>query len=398
MIRARKLLTGLGCVLACQAFLPAWAVSAPAPAAKTKPYVQWSAIEEPATNQLHQPLVVKDKVVLGTDNGELRAYRISDGKLDWKYESGHRIFDQPSSDGERIFFAHDGSLIAVTADTGVKVWDFALAGSSSGPTYASHEKRLVYTADCNGKLYALDAKTGAKRWDSDFLADAPPDPPGFDGGRARIDGTKARPSALASDGDGVFLSVFDQCRVIAFDATTGKRRWAFQTRGWSYGPAVVTATSVLVGSQDRRLYCLDKKTGEQVWKFASNGLVQSAGSIDKRFVYFASLNGRLYCLNLADGKLQWRMDVDPAPSDGRRRINSEPFLHDGVLHFTAGGGWVYAIDAADGTPRWKLQPYEKSESYCRPVTDGKSYFVVTEHGRDQVPPAGVTSLLRISVK
>ena len=146
----------------------------------------------------------------------------------------------------------------------------------------------------------------------------------------------------------MFLSVFDQCRVVAFAAATGKRAWAFQTRGWVYGAAVATPAHVFVGSQDKHFYCVDKKTGKQVWKFVTKGRVESGGAVDDRYVYFGSCDGGLYCLGQADGKERWRFDTDrtrteaecdllgagPAPG---RRSTSPP-----------GEGQFYAVAADTG--------------------------------------------------
>src|SRR2546428_763612 len=123
---------------------------------------------------------------------------------------------------------------------------------------------MVYVGGNDGNVYAVDAKTGKERWKSDFIADAPPDRPEYPGDKARIQNTLARPSALASDGESLFLSVFDQSRVVAINATTGKRLWSFQTGGWTGGTVVATSKHVFVGSQDGFFYCLDKKTGKQV--------------------------------------------------------------------------------------------------------------------------------------
>ena len=43
-------------------------------------------------NDPHDPLVVQDKVIVGTDQGDLRAYRCMDGKSVWVHRHGARIF------------------------------------------------------------------------------------------------------------------------------------------------------------------------------------------------------------------------------------------------------------------------------------------------------------------
>lgn len=190
------------------------------------------------------------------------AYRCDDGNGSWVHEHGTRIYHRPSSDGQRIYFSSAKGLTAVMVEGGAESWrcDFA---SCDGPTFALSNKEMVVVGGNDGVLYAFDAKTGKQMWTSDFIADAPPDPPNFSGERARMTNTKARPSALASDGETLFLSVFDQCRVIAVNATNGKRLWSFQTGGWVHGSAVANEKHVFFGSQDNAFYCLDKRTGKR---------------------------------------------------------------------------------------------------------------------------------------
>lgn len=281
----------------------------------------------------------------------------------------------------------------MTAGTGTKEWSFDLA-CCDGPMIVLSEKGMVYVGGHDGNVYAVDAKTGEKRWEADFIRDAPPNPADFPGDRARLPGTSARPSALASDGEALFLSVFDQSRIVAINATTGKRLWSFQTQGWVYGAAVATATHVFVGSQDKAFYCLDKKTGKQVWKYETKGRIESGGAVDKTFVYFGSCDGSVYCLRQSDGKERWHFATDPELDGRQSAIYSVPILRRGNVYFAAGEGQMYAIDGNTGKLKWKIRPSEQSEMYCDLATDGMLFFLVTRtrnrgHGEKSLVAVGV---------
>lgn len=268
-------------------FLTPWLAAAPLPVQKEEPRVAWSVIADQPADAMNSPLVVNDLVVVGTDRGALRAFRAETGKEVWTHHLGKRIYHRPATDGERVFFTGGKEITTVTADAGKKIWSFALTHNDA-PVLALRKKGLVFTADHDGALHALDAKTGAEKWSADFATDAPKDPPGFTGDQARFTGTKARPSSLMCDGESIFLSVFDQCRVVAFSAATGDRRWAFQTEGWILGKAVSTQTHLFIGSQDKNFYAVNKKTGKQAWKFATKARVESGGAVDDTYVYFGS--------------------------------------------------------------------------------------------------------------
>jgi outer membrane protein assembly factor BamB len=371
-------------------------VAAPVPKRRelTTPFVNWTAKDEFISNGPNDPLVIKDLVVVGTDKGEVRAYRCKNGALVWTHQHGHRIFHRPCSEGKRVYFTSASGLTALAIDGGTKEWSFDLA-CCDGPTVVLGEKGMVYVGGNDGKVYALDARNGEKRWESDFIADAPADPPDFPGGRARIQGTAARPTALASDGDSLFLSVFDQSRLVAIDAATGKRLWSFQTGGWVYGAAVATATHVFVGSQDKAFYCLDKKTGKQVWKYETKGRIESGGAVDKSSVYFASCDGSVYCLKQSDATERWQFATDCEPDGRISAIYSVPLLRGGNVYFAAGEGQMYAVDQNTGKLKWKIRPSEQSETYCDLATDGSHFFLVT---RPRHQGRGEMSLVAIGVK
>ncbi|MCE9528364.1 MAG: PQQ-binding-like beta-propeller repeat protein [Planctomycetales bacterium] len=354
---------------------------------------RWTQIDDFNANDPHDAIVVEDKVIVGTDQGQLRAYRCEDGKSIWVHHHGARIFHSPCSDGQRIYFSSAKGVTAVKAEDGSEVWSFGLA-SCDGPTFVLSKQGTVFVGGNDGNLYALEAKTGKQTWASDFIADAPPDPPDFSGERARVAKTKARPSALASDGETLFLSVFDQCRIVAVSAADGKRLWSFQARGWVYGSAVATQKHVFFGSKDETFYCLDKQTGKKVWSHKTKGRIESGGAVDGKFVYFGSCDGGLYCLNQSDGKERWRFATDQR--DGHNSaIYSVPLLHKGGVYFAAGEGQAYAVNQDTGELKWKLRPSKGSELYCSPATDGKRFFLVT---RAQDKEHGEPSLVAIGLK
>ncbi len=349
------------------------------------PFVQWAIASDFASNDPNDPLFIKDIVVVGTDKGELRAYRNSDGKLAWVHQHGKRIFHTACSDGERVYFSSESGLTTVSIKDGSKLWSFARA-CCDGPTLVLADRGLVYVGGEDGNLYALESKTGKQRWTSDFISDAPADPPGFVGNKARLQNTKARPTALASDGKTLYLSVFDQSRVVAVRADNGQRVWSFQSKGWIYGSALATDKHVFFGSQDDCFYCVDKQSGKEIWRYRTKSRIESGGVVDKKNVYFGSCDGGLYCLNQSDGKLQWRFATD-LQSDGRRSaIYSVPILRRGGVCFAAGEGQAYSVDCTTGKLNWKIRPSDGSQMYCSPATDGSRLFLVTrtaEKGRGE---------------
>lgn len=362
-----------------------------------KALVKWTITKDFISNEPHDPIVVLGKVIVGTERGQLRAYRSKDGYSIWVHEHGSRIYYRPCSDSQRIYYSSAKGLTAVKVEDGTEVWKFGFADQGrdvGGPSLVHAKHGMVFVGGTDGNLYALDARTGKQLWVSDFIADAPPDRPNFPGERARISNTKARPHALASDGATLFLSVFDQSRIVAVNAADGKRLWSFQAGGWVGGSAVATENHVFFGSQDRSFYCLDKRTGKKIWSHLTKGRIDSGGSVDDKYVYFGSSDGGLYCLNQSDGEIRRRFATDQ--KDGRSSaIYSVPVLHQNGVYFVAGEGQAYAVNKDTGHLKWKIRPSMGSEMYCSPAMDGATFFVVT---RASGQFSGQASLVAIRLK
>jgi len=119
-------------------------------------------------------------------------------------------------------------------------------------------------------------------------------------------------------------------------------------------------------SADDKVYCLNASTGEPRWSFFAGGPVRLAPSVFKGRVYVGSDDGWVYCLGSRDGVLIWKARAAP---DSRqvigngRMISAWPvrtgvLVEDGTAYFGAGlfpneGVYVWALNARDGSVRWK---------------------------------------------
>jgi outer membrane protein assembly factor BamB len=97
--------------------------------------------------------------------------------------------------------------------------------------------------------------------------------------QTKLNGTLCAPTIA---GGKVFVASEDTHQVIALDAATGKRAWAFTTGGRVDSPPTVWQGCVLFGSRGGRVYCLRATDGELVWQF-------NAAPDDRRIVAFGQL-------------------------------------------------------------------------------------------------------------
>ena len=103
----------------------------------------------------------------------------------------------------------------------------------------------AYIGGDDGIMYALDSKTGKKKW-------------------ARKASGKIISSPVM-DKKGMIYVGNDEGKVFAFDSKTGAKRWEFQTNGRIDGsPAVSDDGIVYVGSLDKKVYALDTNKIEKL--------------------------------------------------------------------------------------------------------------------------------------
>jgi outer membrane protein assembly factor BamB len=180
-------------------------------------------------------------------------------------------------------------------------------------------------------------------------------------------------------------------RVQAFDAGTGKWRWAHRT-----GPdAFVTAVGggwVVVAPQYGPLIGLDLATGEERWRFElAEGQGPESGTIagDTLFVgtSFPSEGAVdppvVYALELASGRQRWQAVLDPgtdlqwaAPVVDRGQVLvADTLSHQG----SAPTSHLHALDAGTGRRRWKADLHASEQGFFAepPVVAGNLAYVAS---------------------
>lgn len=136
----------------------------------------------------------------------------------------------------------------------------------------------------------------------------------------------------------------------------------------TYEPVVLGDTMFVPSMVNDSVTALDTATGNERWRFFSEGPVRFAPVASEGKVYFVSDDGYLYCLNAADGSLRWKFRGLPEGKPDRKVLGNGrlislrparggPVLNDGVVYFAAGvwpteGVFVHAVDAESGKAVW----------------------------------------------
>jgi len=111
---------------------------------------------------------------------------------------------------------------------------------------------------------------------------------------------------------------------------------------------------------------IDARSGEIAWSFATEGPVRFAPTVSEGRVYAGSDDGYVYCLDADDGSLLWRYRPGPSAEkvlgNGRMislwPVRTSVLVDRGVLYCAAGvfpyeGIYICALNANDGSVVWK---------------------------------------------
>ena len=133
----------------------------------------------------------------------------------------------------------------------------------------------------------------------------------------------------------------------------------------AYEPVVAGNTLYVASPRVGSVIALDSRTGDERWRFYSDGPIRFAPTVWNNKLYFSGDDGWLYCLNVADGTTRWKFRGGP---DDRKLLGNKhmisawpargaPVISDGKVYFAAGiwpfmGVFLYALDAEKGQVVW----------------------------------------------
>lgn len=145
--------------------------------------------------------------------------------------------------------------------------------------------------------------------------------------------------------------------LFALDAKTGAKKWQYpgETDGTGLRDRHLFLTAPLVykervyiGASDGNLYVLDAKTGKYILQFRTGRAINSSPTVVGGVLYFGSNDGLFYALNPDTGEQAWRQQYKPGDS-----VNSAPIVAAGFVFFTTNDNTVHAVTERSGIFRWK---------------------------------------------
>jgi outer membrane protein assembly factor BamB len=156
----------------------------------------------------------------------------------WEFETGAGVYSSPAigPDGTVYVGSRDGKLYAINGKSGVKLWEFK-TGDQVYSSPAIGSDGTVYVGSADKKLYAINGKTGVKLWEFETGDDVDSSP------------------AIGSDGT-VYVGSRDK-KLYAINPKIGVKLWEFETEGPVHSsPSIGPDGTLYVGSDDKKLYAI----------------------------------------------------------------------------------------------------------------------------------------------
>jgi outer membrane protein assembly factor BamB len=246
--------------------------------------LQWKF---PTRDVVHaSPAVAGNTVYVGSWDGSFYAIDADTGQQRWVFKAGedpathNQVGFQSSAavvDGTVYVGCRDAHVYALDAATGRKKWDFPTSKSWVNGTPAVRDGIVYVGTSDSARFLALDARTGRLR----FSVDA----------KAYVFSSAALAGELAYFGT-------HNGRLYAIDARSGRPAWEFRTEASKSDPlGILRPDGALNPEAFTRVFGDFQDMYLDLYRFISVGAIVSSPVVDRGVVYVGSTDGNLYALH-----------------------------------------------------------------------------------------------------
>ncbi len=252
---------------------------------------------------LSSPTISNGKIFIGGADGKLHIIDYKSGKELLLYTADAGIRSTPAVSSDGVFFGDVTGKFYCLDLVGKLKWKFSTLGDTVTQLNFSYDRKAIISSPVvnedivifgsrDGNLYALNSKTGERKWMFDF----------------------SRSWVLSSPiiyNNTVIQGTSDGKFVNAIDIATGKEVWRTRTNDVIFSSPTIVGDVVYTGAFDGVMYCMDAKTGKRIVPgFMAGSNILSSAVYDNRNLYFGSDDGNLYALKATERPSHFINSVD----------------------------------------------------------------------------------------
>ncbi|WP_255169295.1 PQQ-binding-like beta-propeller repeat protein [Natrononativus amylolyticus] len=327
----------------------------------------WTA--DPAGAIRTDPVLDRAAVYVGTDRA-LYAFGRKDGHRRWVLERLESAPVTPVVTRDRCFVATTGGAVfALEATTGDRLWETALAGDLDPDAALTVADDLLVVGTSAG-VTALETTTGDERWSREATGGVVGSP-AVDDGRVYVGTTEQVVHAYDLDGEG------DESeeRVDAGPAAEP-------------GTDEATSRGALDASKSISLDAMAQEeetdSSDARWTAPINGTIVDAPTVDGGRVYVADDAGRLFSLDGETGQTYFTYETDGAFTAAPTVVGDAAFVagDDNYVHIveTSFGtrklrGWLFSKKGIALDSAIRANPVVAGDVLCASDADGTMYGI-----------------------
>lgn len=182
-------------------------------------------------------------------------------------------------------------------------------------------------------------------------------------------------------------------KVFALDPANGKPIWTAETGTRLISGPSLSGAAAFIGTLDAEVVALARADGAELWRATLSSEVLAPPVSDGNVVVARTVDGRIYGLSAVDGEQLWVVDRS-VPSLTLRGL-AEPVLFAGAAMIGMDNGRILAIRLEDGQPIWEqVVAVPAGRTELERITDVDGDLLVSPNGVYAVSFGGELAAVR----
>lgn len=328
--------------------------------------------------------VSQGRVFIGSDDSNLYALALADGKPLWTFKTGGEVESSPLVLEGRVFVgSSDGCLYALAAATGKLLWKYQTGDKILGaPNWTGPATAPLINTPLQGGAtqgngtsnrfngFPESGKTVETVQHSASAATPTPLKRGVnERGQSRLE----PPVQSGAPGNLRLLVGSYDFKLHCLDAATGHSNWVYETGNYINGsPAVAGGRAAFAGC-DGLVHVISLANGQQEKEIEAGAYVPGSPALMDNCAYLGHYENQFLCIDIVAGRKVWTFKDRPFPYVGTPAVTADRVLFGGQDKL------LHCVKRTDGTPLWSFATRGKIDS--SPVVCGDNVIVGSDDGR-----------------